>query len=373
MILEYAAEALRFRCSHHPFTETVLGMLRPSFRVAREGHPAVAGTVEVRFAQRIAPPPPARPWRAPPRLVINDVNGPAFRVLEHAPGRVSLLREPEEDDAPVRLDVDRARGSWRVTAADDDDASARAVARLVQYFVGCRMVLRGAAVLHASAVERHGRAVLLAGPKGSGKSTLMMQACAHAGARFLSDDLVFLWRAADGGMRCSGWPKRVAVPFTALQGVPLHTRPEAMRSRGSAPGDELRPAPGAVQHRPPAQRERLELDAEAFLRCFGVDAGEAAAPAALVRPRFVAAHEARWSLRPRAARVDATMLQPRHRWLFTDYLCLVPEPAGPRARPVGRHELRQLPAFELRHRGLHPGDVREIWNTLLPGAADEAG
>jgi hypothetical protein len=49
--------------------------------------------------------------------------------------------------------------------------------------------LKGACVLHASAVEIGGKAVALVGPSGAGKSTLAAFCCA-AGARLLTDDLL---------------------------------------------------------------------------------------------------------------------------------------------------------------------------------------
>jgi hypothetical protein len=58
-------------------------------------------------------------------------------------------------------------------------------------------VLRGYAVLHATAIKSDDETVLFTGPSGMGKTTSAALCCA-AGARFISDDVVNLERGADG-------------------------------------------------------------------------------------------------------------------------------------------------------------------------------
>jgi len=64
------------------------------------------------------------------------------------------------------------------------------------------MVLRGRAVLHASAVLSRERAVLFSGPSGSGKTTLAALCCA-SGSRLISDDVVPL-QVGNDGVTCTG-------------------------------------------------------------------------------------------------------------------------------------------------------------------------
>ncbi len=66
------------------------------------------------------------------------------------------------------------------------------------------LTLRGETVLHASAVEREGRAVAFVAHSGMGKSTLAALACAR-GARFVTDDLLRFEHRDDGRVRC--WPR----------------------------------------------------------------------------------------------------------------------------------------------------------------------
>jgi len=73
---------------------------------------------------------------------------------------------------------------------------------LVGTITALLLTLRGYAVLHASAVSWHGRAVVFAGVSGRGKTTAAALACA-AGGEFLCDDVVALTRA-DGAVAIYG-------------------------------------------------------------------------------------------------------------------------------------------------------------------------
>lgn len=66
---------------------------------------------------------------------------------------------------------------------------------------GSRLLLRhleGKLAMHGAAVEIDGRAVILLGRSGQGKSTLAAHACAHASATLLADDAVALDREPTG-------------------------------------------------------------------------------------------------------------------------------------------------------------------------------
>jgi hypothetical protein len=64
--------------------------------------------------------------------------------------------------------------------------------------------------LHAGCLSRDGRAVLLAGTTGAGKSTLAL-ALARLGLDYLSDDLVFLGDRQDGSLQVIGFADAVGV------------------------------------------------------------------------------------------------------------------------------------------------------------------
>jgi hypothetical protein len=118
-------------------------------------------------------------------------------------------------------------------------------------------------IVHAAALERDGRALLLPGRPGSGKSTLCA-ALVHRGWRLLSDELTLV-RPADGEVQ------PLARPIT-LKGASIDV------IRGFAPGAPIGPLTldtrkGTVAHvRPPAESVRR--------------AGERARPAWIVFPAY---------------------------------------------------------------------------------------
>jgi hypothetical protein len=73
----------------------------------------------------------------------------------------------------------------------------------------------GRFVLHAAAIQRDGRAVLVLGGSGAGKSTLILGALEN-GWSVLSDDLVLV-RAGQSGPMVSGIPKALRVPGEVLR------------------------------------------------------------------------------------------------------------------------------------------------------------
>ena len=96
-----------------------------------------------------------------------------------------------------RVEVD-ARGTGRVVV--EIVGSSRpyyAFANLVRAALAWRMLSRGGALLHAAGIILRGRAFVLAGPAGSGKSTWARLA-EEGGGSVLSDDLVLLDGQGDG-------------------------------------------------------------------------------------------------------------------------------------------------------------------------------
>ena len=93
------------------------------------------------------------------------------------------------------FELDAALG--RAVCRPDASAGLGAVSLVARgAFLAFWLGLRGDCVLHASAVEHRGSAVVFLGGSGMGKSTLAGWACS-AGARFISDDLLRLG-LADG-------------------------------------------------------------------------------------------------------------------------------------------------------------------------------
>ena len=77
---------------------------------------------------------------------------------------------------------------------------------------GLTLAWRGLLSLHATALEISGRAILIAGPAGAGKSTLAAELM-REGARLLSDDLTVLGKGSDGVS---------AIAFRGRRAIRLH-------------------------------------------------------------------------------------------------------------------------------------------------------
>lgn len=77
---------------------------------------------------------------------------------------------------------------------------------------------RGLYPLHAACLSDGDAGVLVAGPTGSGKSTLTL-ALLEAGLDFLGDDLVFL-RDSDEGLRACGFPDELGLTESVSDAVP---------------------------------------------------------------------------------------------------------------------------------------------------------
>lgn len=107
---------------------------------------------------------------------------------------------------------------------------------------------RGELVLHASAVERYGRAVAFAAPSGIGKSTLATVLC-QRDCRFLADDICLV--GADGQLQPDGrqlklWLEALrGLDMVAAAGAPVRSSFEkyfvapAQTAAGPAPLDRL--------------------------------------------------------------------------------------------------------------------------------------
>jgi hypothetical protein len=162
-----------------------------------------------------------------------------WRALGHAadaPGQASVLRVQvdvvagDEGDArhgrhtPVRVSCpDEARVIVHTPAsvAASDPARREAVARVTTALVADRAHFRIEVLetitlallshfdrhpVHAAAVARRGRAVLLAGPSGVGKSTLA-HACCRGGLALMAEDQVRV--QLEPRTRIWGWPARI--------------------------------------------------------------------------------------------------------------------------------------------------------------------
>jgi hypothetical protein len=151
----------------------------------------------------------------------------------YEPERGEVLYDDAGDRLHMRFDRIRAmcdpvEGHTRVSVCDTDPADRWLLSHPVLTLPLLESLKRrGLYSLHAAGLGRAGRALLVAGSSGAGKTTLTI-ALARAGFDFLSDDMLFL-STRTGGVRVHAFPDEVDVTDSTARFFPelcpLLTRP----------------------------------------------------------------------------------------------------------------------------------------------------
>lgn len=260
-----------------------------------------------------------------------DLDASSFVIVDY--GRRYLLLQPAAaDGAAMTVRGERGGRLVQLDVVGRSAAARRAVARFLRFALAAQLTGAGLPALHGSAVARDDRAVLVLGPRGSGKSSLMLMATTRAGWDFVSDDVLLPYRdPAAGTLRVTGLPKRIGVSIGALDGHPARARFESMalRYHGGAPGP-LSPDPAAPWGA--AHRVRLYCELAEFLTVTGAAAVASARPVGVLLPE--ARRELRgWRVEPATRAADwvaANRASTRQLKYVTDFLGLLPAtvPAG---------------------------------------------
>jgi len=123
-------------------------------------------------------------WPTPEGLVVDDARfGCHFRV---EPARTTVFARP-------------------------GDRRARVVAVRILRELAAAALAPSHWALHAAAVALEGRALVIAGSRGSGKTSLLVHLLLSTGAAFVANDWVWLRAISDGGFEAIGMPTIVAV------------------------------------------------------------------------------------------------------------------------------------------------------------------
>jgi HprK-related kinase B len=190
----------------------------------------------------------ARPG-ARPASVVRLVQGrpPAagvFTDLVRAGGK--RVKEAVRDEGDGRLILKRATGvlmglrPGEAFALGDVRGNVNQAVNLINACYAKTVLTRGYVLLHASAVSWGGRAAILAGVPGAGKSTASLH-LVEAGFRFVSNDRV-LAAAGSAGVDVLGYPKQPRVnPGTLLHHPRLVTllEPEEREALAALPRETL--------------------------------------------------------------------------------------------------------------------------------------
>uniref|UniRef100_UPI003F498AA3 hypothetical protein n=1 Tax=Nonomuraea sp. CA-252377 TaxID=3240003 RepID=UPI003F498AA3 len=93
--------------------------------------------------------------------------------------------------------------------------------RLVRQAITGRLLAGGAVFAHAAAVQIAGRTVMICGPTGSGKTTVLLTALRHLAGHFITNDrLLLLPDAGEGGLIGYPWPDHIRAGLGTLRAFP---------------------------------------------------------------------------------------------------------------------------------------------------------
>jgi hypothetical protein len=207
-------------------------------------------------------------------------------------GVISLPSWPAADGG--RIIVNSSSGLLYVVSADrrrtelvtapENRKRRGELMRVVREFAMAAAWTRHSLVLHAAAFAIGNRAVLIAGPKHAGKTSLLMS-CLHAsGARFVSNDRVVV-DLANSEPHARGMPTIVSIRSDTLDRFPA-----AMQRLGSHEYHYARTIAEAEVQKATASttgslRRALSLSSAQLCRLFGVEMVGSAVPAAIVFPQ----------------------------------------------------------------------------------------
>lgn len=147
-------------------------------------------------------------------------------ALDSGPVRLPLWDAPSTD----RIIFDQAHTTFYVmdprNASVDvltpvgNLAARLSLMRVIREFAMNDAIGRGRLILHASGLVVGGKGIMMAGPKGAGKTTLMIHLLRHPGAEYVSNDRIVI-TYDDRGLRFRGMPTIVTIRFPTLEMFPV--------------------------------------------------------------------------------------------------------------------------------------------------------
>lgn len=174
-----------------------------------------------------------------------------------------------------------AGGGVEIVARADSARLRSALMRTVRELATLQALHRGDLLVHGSAAVVGGRALLFAGQKQAGKTTMLLNALRQHGVRFLSNDRVFV-ELGGGGPFARGVPTIVTIRGDSLIHLPGLDRPSAENTHRYYL--TMREAEQGSPLLEPPTRDPSSMSPARFCRWIGVEPVAGAALAAVVFP-----------------------------------------------------------------------------------------
>ncbi|MEC3978924.1 hypothetical protein [Amycolatopsis sp. H20-H5] len=144
-------------------------------------------------------------------------------------------------DHATLVHLDQMLGTITVHAGDLDAARFFAV-RLVRQAMTAQLLEHDAVYAHTAALVRADRGLLIAGPKGAGKTTTLLSALRLVGGDFVTNDRLLLRRDPDGGTVGYAWPMHLRATASTLRAVPGMTRFLPAEQQQNSPAGQSAPS-----------------------------------------------------------------------------------------------------------------------------------
>ncbi|WP_410646408.1 hypothetical protein [Amycolatopsis sp. cmx-4-54] len=157
--------------------------------------------------------------------------------------------------------LDEMSGTITVYAGDLDAARFFS-ARLVRQAMTAQLLEHDAVYAHAAALVHADHGLLIAGPKGAGKTTTLLSTLRLVGGDFVTNDRLLL-RLEPGGPGTVGhaWPMHLRATASTLRAVPGMNRflPAEQRTEQGSPSGKIAIEPGDLRAALPTTQIRGEL------------------------------------------------------------------------------------------------------------------
>lgn len=145
-------------------------------------------------------------------------------------------------DHAALVHLDELLGTITVHAGDLDAARFFA-ARLVRQAMTAQLLEHDAVFAHAAALVRADHGLLIAGPKGAGKTTTLLSTLRLVGGDFVTNDRLLLSLDSDGdGTVGYAWPMHLRATASTLRAVPGMTRFLPAEQQQNSPAGQSAPS-----------------------------------------------------------------------------------------------------------------------------------